>query len=226
MDKEDLEGDLSEQTPNQPDGAVTQKGVKQPSVTSKSVEQELEDLKKQVRSLQGEKDRGVSKLKNEFEGYKPLLEAIKGFVPAEQLPQVERELEYQDLKQRVYGTSQREQTEPLSGGTQKGIDAEDLALKTVEKLGLDLNDPKVADAIRSSQGVDMVMSLMEIATQKAKAPQPTIASSAAISSGSSQATLTDADIADKAGQLDKLYLNPTVNAKKIAELEKELGWDK
>lgn len=104
------EGSAGQPTPPTSSGA----NVQQPSsfdadALLKLVEPLIE------RKVQSVKDRRIAELEKTVSGIQPVLERFKGLVPDDKLREIQKDLEFEDLKKRVYGN---EPTGAPAGGNQ------------------------------------------------------------------------------------------------------------
>lgn len=158
-EKEVLEGGQSDGLQNSPSSASSSApGDKSPS------QFDPEQLLKQVetlieKKLQSQKDRRIAKLEETVSQFAPVLERFRGLVPDDKLEGIQRDLELEDLKKRVYGQDQtrvpetRQSEEKPTDEMVKAID---------EVMQLPGNDPRVAD-LKLRHGNDPVAYMREAA---------------------------------------------------------------
>src|SRR3990167_7012797 len=92
------------------------------------------------RKVQSVKDRRFAEQEQFRSEFQPLLERFKDLVSPEKLKEIQKELEFEDLKRRVYGEK------PTSGIVSVGSTEQTPAVNPVEVIkeyGLDLKDPQV-----------------------------------------------------------------------------------
>lgn len=94
------------------------------------------------KKLQSTKDRRIAQLERTVNEFQPILERFKGIVPDAKLAEIQRDLEFEDIKRRVYG---EEQSSGSAAGNQQNNAAVDLAAVVDEVLGLPANDSRVTD---------------------------------------------------------------------------------
>jgi hypothetical protein len=94
------------------------------------------------RDFQSGKDKAIAKLEERMSGYQPVLDRLKGIVSDEELAKITRDLEFEDLKERVYGNQRSTDQQP---GTRADNGATDMATVVDEVFGLPDNDPRVTD---------------------------------------------------------------------------------
>lgn len=145
----------------------------------------LEEVDKRTRTLQGDKDRGVSQTKKEVEELKRKfaeVEKLKGRGLNED--EAFEELELRDgirlLKQQLSGSNQ---AQPQTAGNGDGSVVD--KVKTLQEYGLSENDADVAAALKDknfSTPLELKYAALEIAYKRASKPQPD-ASAAPASAG-------------------------------------------
>lgn len=96
-----------------------------------------------ARELQSQKDTRIGKLESTVKAFEPVLARVKDLIPADKFQALQRDLEFEDLKARVYGTeTETESSAPVVGKQT------DNATREVERvvdsvLELPANDPRV-----------------------------------------------------------------------------------
>jgi hypothetical protein len=173
--------------------------------------------------LKGMKDRRFNQIQGTLDNLSPVLEKVKGLLTPEQqaqFSQIQRDAEFEDLKQRVYGTPQT-QTGAATGGTQSSaaVDVE----TTVKKLQFADNDPALA-ALRikhANNPIEFLNAAAELRISQLQTPSPTPATTLT-QTGMPMSRMTDDQITEKSAQLEELYKNYSKNKPQIAALEKEL----
>lgn len=153
----------------------------------------LERLERIERGEQSVKDRAVAGVRKDLDALKPALEKIFSMagVNQEQQAQITRELEWDDMKARVYGSGNAQQPAAPAQGAASGA-----SLEIVKDLGLDIADPQVVELVRESgsDSVTLTRKLAKLAIAKASAPQPTTGSAAVIPGGASASGSTPAQL--------------------------------
>lgn len=140
-DNEMLEGSQSEGTPNPPSSEGSPDGGQRPSqIDTAELLKLIEPLID--KKMQSTKDRRIAKLEQTVSSFAPVLEKFKGLVPDEKLDQIQRDLEFDDLKRRVYGEPSSEETPARQ---QAETPADDVVSAIDEVLQLPANDPRVTD---------------------------------------------------------------------------------
>ncbi len=173
--------------------------------------------------LKGMKDRRFNQIQGTLDNLSPVLEKVKGMLTPEQqaqFSQIQRDAEFEDLKQRVYGGSST-QTGAATGGTQSSaaVDVE----TTVKKLQFADNDPALA-ALRikhANNPTDFLNAAAELRINQLQTPSPTPATTLT-QTGMPMNRLSEDQITEKSVQLEELYKNYSLNKPAIAALEKEL----
>jgi hypothetical protein len=122
-------GQLPEQLDSLVEAAVA-KALQNPKVV-----QSLKD-----KTLSDKRFAQVAKAVNDFQ---PVLQRFKGLVSDEQLAQIQRDLEFDDLKRRVYGDESN--SEDSETGNQRVAAASDFTRVIDEVLQLPENDSRVTD---------------------------------------------------------------------------------
>lgn len=170
---ENLDSDtLNEGTPKAPPLGGSQEGsdslnsnAGQPKVDVDSFTRELAEVKKQLRSLQGDKDRGVAQTRREVDELKRKLAEVeklkkRGFSEDDAFEELELREQLRSLR-----------TAPAGNGESEAFDK----AETLKEYGLDENDPDVASAlsgknIRSALELENVA--LKVALKKANKPAP------------------------------------------------------
>ena len=176
-------------------------------------------IEKKVQSV---KDRRFDEMDKRLGGTETVLERVKELIPAEKFNELKKDLEFEELKRRVYG-----EPAPTSApvtGTQQETTAVDTA-KVVDELGLlDPAHPETA-ALKARQfksADEAKLAVVDLwARQKAK-PAPSASDVPTPQASPAPLSLSVQQINDKIVQLNKLYKQPTRYKTEIAALEKEL----
>lgn len=179
-----LEGGNGQGAQGQPTpGASGAGSVQQPSSNvdmpawASQLVKRLDDME---RRAQSEKDRGIAKVSKELETWRPVLEKVQslaGLTP-EQVAQVQREMEWDAMRERVFGNSQPVAAQPAQEQANNSTE------KALRKFQLDVNDPEVVTAIRENPDpFDQVAALAKISVARQSSPTPSPASNAAPAQG-------------------------------------------
>ena len=174
-------------------------------------------IEKKVQSV---KDRRFDDMDKRLGGAETVLERVKELIPAEKFNELKKDLEFEELKRRVYG--EQPQTSVPVTGTQQAIAAVDTA-KVFSLLNLPENAETTALKARTygSEAEVAVAALRYMEAQKSK-PTPTNAD-VPTPQGSPPPSTPDAKAVEaKIAQLNKMYKAPTRYKSEIATLEKEL----
>ena len=182
---------------------------------------DADQLLKQVevlieKKVQSVKDRRFDEMDKRLGGAEAVLERVKDLIPAEKFNELKKDLEFEDLKRRVYG----DEPKPVAVASA----AIDVA-KVASEYGLKADDPEFVAAFSSRKYTDEKdarLDLVTFAYKQATKPQPSDADAASPPSGAPKKAMTQSEIDTKAATLTALYKSPTKNAKQIAILEKEL----
>jgi hypothetical protein len=150
---------------------------------------------------------------------------VKGILTPEQqaqFSQIQRDAEFEQLKQAVYGKPQP-QTGASGGGTPSGaaVDVETV----VAKLQFSPNDPALA-ALRikyANNPQGLIEAAADLRLQQFQTPNPS-PGTALPQNGvvNQQGGMTDAEAEQKSIKLNRLYDNYSANQAEIKALEKEL----
>jgi len=231
MNKNALDSGLEDETDALAGQSVSSEGGKQSLGTDTSLLARLDKLEKELeatrRTAQGDKDRAVRKLSDQLESYKPVLERVKKLTKMsdEDAANLERELEYDELKRRVFGGESTQTNAPTPPA--KSVSAQaDVITDVVNGLDLSLTDPEVAAVVAKGESVGKIakalVDLMEVRKSK---PLPNPAAAAMPSGEGTPAgkQLSDAEVNAKVNKLRDLYKRPTFFRDQIVQLEKELS---
>ena len=174
-------------------------------------------IEKKVQSV---KDRRLGEFDKRLGDAETVLGRVKELIPADKFRELEKDLEFEELKRRVYG--EQPQTGASVTGTQQTSAAVDTA-KVFSLLNLPENAETTALKARTygSEAEAAVAALHYFEVQKSK-PVPTDADRAT-PQASPPPTAPDAKaIEAKMGQLNKMYKNPSKYKNELPALEKEL----
>lgn len=214
---------LESNSPNgstEPPASPTSAGqnVQQPS--SLSEEELLKRLEPLIdKKVQSVKDRRIAELEKQVSGFQSVLERFKGLVPDDKLREIQKDLEFEDLKQKVYGT-EKQTSEPVAGSQQ--MSAADLASSIIAKAQLDANVPEVIELIRTAGNdpVEFAIKAGELKARMANKPAPTAANAPVLqtSTGSGEAWNFEA----KNARFRELQKFPSKHKDEIKKLKQEL----
>jgi DNA repair exonuclease SbcCD ATPase subunit len=173
--------------------------------------------------LKSLKDRRFNQIQRSLDEVSPVLEKVKGILTPEQqaqFSQIQRDAEFEDLKQRVYGTPQTQTGVPQSGTPgSAAVDVE----TTVKKLQFADNDPALA-ALRikhANNPTEFLNAAAELRISQLQTPSLTPATTLP-QTGTPMGRMTDDQVIEKSAQLEELYKNYSRNKPQIEALEKEL----
>ncbi len=222
---DNLDGDPTKGTPTSPNAGGSQtlggsdgSNAKQPQL---SVEDRLANAEKQLRALQGDKDRAVTQNKkaiDELRGKVAEIEKLRkrGYSEDEAFEQLELQETIRELKSQLQPNSA--QTNPAGNGNGAVIDK----AKTLQEFGLSENDPDVTSKLLGkeySNPIEFENAVLRLAFQRQNKPSPDASESTSVSATSPGKTNEDAIYAEIA-ELSKNY---TFNKDKIIALQKKLG---
>jgi len=131
------------------------------------------------KKVQSVKDRRFAEQEQFRSEFQPVLERFKDLVSPEQLKQIQKDLEFEDLKQRVYGEKQT--SEPVSAGNTQAPAVD--AAKLFDEMGLDRKDPLVNTVLAGLQGKDrdaVELAGYRLANKIKSSPAPTPAQGASL----------------------------------------------
>ena len=183
MANENLESGQAEGSEGTTNSDASQgSGDKQASTFS--AEQVLEQLRETIKeevgkATQSTKDKRFSEIEKKLGDFQPVLERFKDLVTPEQLKQIQKDLEFEDLKQRVYGEKQT--SEPVSAGNTQAPAVD--AAKLFDEMGLDRKDPLVNTVLAGLQGKDkdaVELAGYRLANKIQSSPAPTPAQGASL----------------------------------------------
>jgi hypothetical protein len=214
-----------------PAGSDSAQGDKQSLGTQGDLLKRLEKLEKELevtrRTAQGDKDRAVRKLSEELESYKPVLERVKKLTKMsdEDAAALERELEYDELKRRVFGNN-APRTDVDTSSAKVSAPLADTIAEVVNGFGLKLDEPDVAEVIAQGGNLGTITTaLLRVVDVRKSRPKPNPAAVAMpTGEGAPSGKLSQSDVDARIAELAKLQRFPTRNAERIKQLEKELGW--
>ena len=173
--------------------------------------------------LKGMKDRRFNQIQRTLDEVSPVLERVKGILTPEQqtqFAQIQRDAEFDQLKQAVFG-NQQTQTGAPQGGTQGGaaLDAE----AVITSLKFEPNDPALA-ALKIKHAANpqaLVQAAADLRLSQLTSPSPT-PGTALSQTGNATTGLTEDQIAEKGLLLEQLYKNYSQNRPQIEAILKDL----
>ncbi len=202
-------GQTAQETGAPSSAPSTQPGVSATSAVPFTPEQESYIRSLFAREEQSVKDKRIGRIEKTLENYQPVLEKVSKLLTPQQMQEVQRELEMDELKARVFG-----QPSSVAQAPAAPMPAVDETAKIVaESLGLSTADPEVVSAVQSKRGTDLIREIANISARRKAAPTPTPASAAAPAGGSP--TSMDAIYAEYAN----LSQNPSKNLARFKELQ-------
>lgn len=185
MTDKTMESSPSSGSAETPNPSASQQDVKPTSAF------DANQLLKQVevlieKKVQSVKDRRFDEMDKRLGGAESVLERVKDLIPAEKFNELKKDLEFEDLKRRVYG----EEPKPVAVASA----AIDVA-KVASEYGLKADDPEFVAAFASRKYTDEKdarLDLVTFAYKKATKPQPSDADAAsAPSRPQAKQTLTE-----------------------------------
>lgn len=233
MSDETLDGSQAlEGTPASPNAGGSQgNGVSggssagQPQTDVEALNRKLGEMEKQLRSLQGDKDRSVNQTKKEVEELK------RQFAEISKLQSKGLELddaieEYQlreDIRQLRSQLQSGKTAQPSPAGNGNGL-AVDKA-KTLQQYGLSENDADVAAELGGkdfTNPLELENAALRIAFKRANKPLPDASAASSINTGRVVSGMGDDQANALLGEMAQLYKEPTKNAARIQLITKQL----
>ncbi len=174
--------------------------------------------------LKGMKDRRFNQISKTLDDALPVLEQVRKIMTPEQqaqLSQIQRDAEFEQLKQMVYGNSQTP-TGAQMGGTQTSaaLDAE----AVINSLKFEPNDPALA-ALKIKHANNpqaLIQAAADLRIAQVSSPTPSPATQLSQNNGSPNTGLSAEQIDQKSLRLEELYKNYSFNRTEIATIEAEL----
>lgn len=209
------EGIAGSPNPNNSQGQSVQQSS---GFDAEAMLKQLEPLiEKKVQSV---KDRRIAELEKTVSGFQPVLERFKGIVPDEKLREIQKDLEFEDMKRRVYGENPTSASEVGSQKSAAAVTAESVLLKA----GVTANDPAIAKWIQENGTEDLVSLAVFAGKQSTLATQKPDASVAPVmdNSKTTSTSLSKDEVERKSGELRNMYKSPSKYREQIKALEKEL----
>ena len=126
-------------------------------------------IEKKVQSV---KDRRFDDIDKRLGGAEAIMERVKSLIPEDKFNELKKELEFEELKRRVYGEAPTGAPKP--SGTQPSGAALQTAREIVSKLGLQESEPDVALLIakHESDPVQLAIELTKHSNKPRPAPTP------------------------------------------------------
>jgi hypothetical protein len=226
MPEETLDsGSTPEGTPASPSASGSQGGSASGSSSAgqsqtdvEALTKKLGEIEKQLRSLQGDKDRSVNQTKKEVEDLKRKFAEIeglrkRGLSDEEAFEEFELREAVRTLKGQLSNPPSVPST-PAGNGSSEAIDA----AKVIAQYQLDANDPEVIAQVLSKNfgsQLEAENAALKLAYRRFNAtpPDPAAASAATGSPASKP------NISDLADEHAKLMKNPTKNMKRLQEIQ-------
>lgn len=194
----------------------------QPQTDVEALVKQVGEMQKQLRSLQGDKDRGVAQTKKEIDDLKRKFTEIeklksKGFSEDEAFEELELRDAIRELRSQIKPNNQV-QSSPAGNGNGLAVDK----AETLKKYGLNENDPDVAKALSdvdSGNPLALENAALRVAFNRTQKPTPDASAASSVSA----AVVRDGEDS-RVTKLNKLMESPVANAVEIRKLKKELGW--
>lgn len=202
-------GQTAQETGAPSSAPSTQSGVSAPSAAPFTPEQESYLKAFLAREEQSVKDKRIGRIERTLEGYAPVLEKVSKLLTPQQMQEVQRELELDELKARVFG--QPASAAPAPAAPMPAVD--ETARIVAESLGLSTADPEVVAAVQTKRGADLIREITNIGVRRKTAPTPTPAAAAAPTGG------TPASMDAVFEEYARLSANPSKNMDRFKELQ-------
>lgn len=211
-------------TPKETSGdSKVQDSAAQLQATLEKFTTRLDEIDKRTRTLQGDKDRGVSQTKKDVEELKQKFAQIENL--KKRGLSEEEAFEELELRNAIFQLSQQQQginqTQGESAGNTNTL-AVDKA-KTLQQYGLNENDPDVAAEFSSKEfynPLELENAALKIAFKRTQKPTPDAAAATSPAGGGGMGTgnPVQADI----NRYEQLSKNPTQNAAELKTLKAKL----
>ena len=200
-------------------------GGGQPSTTSiEELKKQVEDLQKQLRGVQGDKDRAVKRTELKVDD---LNQQIARILELKESGKDESSIRRELLLDKILESGVIPVQE--AGGTVKSeavpSDAQFNVVEVLNRYGLSTNEPEVIALAkgRYRNADHFEAEAAKLAFAKLKPATPSASTSAPMTGGSLPGQMTDSEREAKSAKLLQLYKTPTLKANEIKVLEKELG---
>jgi hypothetical protein len=173
------------------------------------------------------KDKRISGIEQQLRDASPVLEQVRKILTPEQqaqFSQIQRDAEFEQLKQAVYGNSSTQTGTPQSGTPgSAALDVEPI----LSSLQFQPNDPALA-ALKikhSGNTQELLKAAADLRLTQLQSPNPSPATAMNGPSGTSPASggLTPQQVEQKSIELQRMYDNYSANEPKIKALESELN---
>ena len=222
-DQNIMDGGQSSGTGGEPTQPVSQgAGDQQHSDAVTRLETVVKELQGQVRSLQGDKDRGVNEVKSQVKDLlKQLAWVEKAKARGDTPEEIEEQLELRELlAERRDRTGSPNASSATATGNRQQVTGPD-ATVVLSTLGLDAQDAQVVQIQAAGlTPADEALAFIQLAHQRKQAlEQP--AKPAQVMSGGGGSTVPN-ELGAKMAHLQTLLKNPTLNRIEIDKLQTEL----
>jgi len=180
--------------------------------------QEIEHLIE--RKVQSVKDRRFDEQGKRLGEVESVLERVKGLIPDKEFKELKKDLEFEDLKRRVYGDPQ---DAPQSGKLQERVAVD--AQKVIEEFGLDVNDAKVRLELLSKSyktAEEAEVAAAKFIKAQSKQPTPSDADAGSNPRQPPTSKMTESVAEEKYVELGKLMRNPSQNKSAIEAIKRQL----
>ena len=181
----------------------------------------IEKRLSEFRQITGNKDRRLNQVEQQLRDFSPVLERVKSILTPEQqaeFAQIQRDAEFEELKQAVYGKPSAP-TGAAPGGTQGGaaVDVE----AVVASLKFEPNDPALA-ALKIKYGSDpkgLVAAAADLRLSQLTSPSPTPGTGMPPGGGGPAGS---PDYNALAAEYETLAVNPAANFERMTQIQQEL----
>lgn len=227
-------GSVLEGTPASPNAGGSQgenvsggSGAGQPQTDFEALSNQMREMQKQLRSLQGDKDRGIAQTKKEVDDLKRKFTEIeklksKGFSEDEAFEELEIRDAIRELRSQMKPNNS---VQPSPAGNGNGLAVE--KAETLKKYGLNENDPDVAKALSdvdSNNPLALENAALRVAFNRTQKPTP---DASAASSVTNTPTQRETDTPTLINKLSEMQKHPSKYRDEIQKLSKQLderGW--
>lgn len=141
----DADSDLEERSQDSPSPETSTPASDKPNSRPDPSElwKQLEPFVK--RELQSVKDTRIGKLESAVESFKPVLDRVKELIPADKFAALQRDLEFDEMRRRVFGDEAQPGTSDSTAGKPESNAAAEVSKVVDSVLQLPANDPRVTD---------------------------------------------------------------------------------
>lgn len=210
-------------TPQNVQPPSTSAPAQSPDQVRALVSQMLSEALQNPDILKGMKDRRFNQIQRTLDDFSPVLEKVRGILTPEQqaqFAQIQRDAEFEQLKQTVYGSPNTQTgTNPVGNQAGAALDTETV----ITSLKFQPNDPALA-ALKikfSGDPQGLVKAAADLRLSQLQTPSPTPGTGLS-QSGAAISGLTPEQSDQKLLQLQDLYKNYSQNKPAITVLENEL----